>query len=371
MNLEDRARTVGELGEFRLIERIRGILSAAVQPAVPVAAGVVLGIGDDAALLRPESGWDWAVTCDVQIAGRHFVRSWTDMRGIGRRAMTVNLSDLAAMGAEPQYALVSLGLDPALTVGDIEDLYSGFLDALAGTKATVVGGNISGTGPDWFCNVTLLGRVETGQALTRSGARPGDRILLSGSRGRSAAGLAILQRPASAAFLQEHPWATPLREAFLQPTARLEVGRLLVSLNRSARPVTAVIDVSDGLFGDLTRLCEASGVRAEIDLSRLPDDSVLDRAAGLLGRPRWEWTLSPGDDYELLFTVAAESAEQVADLVRRGCGLPVADVGVITAGTAAAAAAKSSVPGADLVELLGLPPGAVPPSGWDHLLRCP
>ena len=387
MSQDDRAQTIGDLGEFPLIERIRGFLAGTAPPV-----GVILGIGDDAALLRPEPGWDYAVTCDVQINGRHFVRAWTDMRGIGRRAMNVNLSDLAAMGAEPRYALVSLGLDPDLTLGDLEDLYGGFEDALAGTEAGIIGGNISATGPDWFCDITLIGRVEAGQALTRTGARPGDRILVTGSPGRSAAGLALLQRTAGAAVPEAHPWAATLVDAFLRPIARVGVGRLLVSINRGdlpagfnnrshdepskaagtetprpgeamTLPVTAAIDLSDGLFGDLTRLCEASGVRAALDVSRLPADPALEEAAALIGRGRWEWTLSPGDDYELLMTVAPAAAKRLADLVRRECGVAVTDIGMI----AAPPDGRSPTPAAGLIELVGLPPGAAAPSGWDHL----
>jgi thiamine-monophosphate kinase len=392
-----RAETIASIGEFGLIERIRALLaptsdskgihseiSGTISPSRGVPAGespeLLVGIGDDAALLRPEPGWDLALTCDTQVCGRHFDPRWTTSRAIGRRAMVVNLSDLAAMGAEPRYALVSLGLPGTMEVEAVTELYHGFLEALSGLEARIIGGNVTGSGPDWFVDITLIGRVEQGRALTRSGARPGDRILVTGSPGRSAAGLAILReisdlrtaatlageisrdlRQEIDSFVALHPWARSLVRCYLHPEARVSLGRRLALAGD--RPATALIDLSDGLFGDLGHLCEQSGVRARIDAKRFPVDPDLQDASAHLGLDRAGWTLNPGDDYELLMTVRPALAERVVTDLQDFGGLPITEIGEILppvrpGGTRERAPA--------LVEVVGLPPGFSQGSGWDH-----
>ncbi len=375
--------TIADIGEFPLIERIDAVLRKSAPQGLDE---VVLGVGDDAAVLRFASGWDRIVTCDVQVAGRHFRPDWMDARMIGRRAMSVNLSDLAAMGAEPRQALISLGLPADMPVAEVLDLYHGFTDALAGTGAVIVGGNLSSSGPEWFCDITLIGRTPEGRALLRSGSRPGDAVVVTGSPGRSAAGLALLQRlfeeltqnrpgkmqarsrgasrPVSypdilatrrevmqeiERFLRREPWARVLVDAYRSPVPRLEAGRWLRERaferssgagdpNRrrsrsgpkkpgSLRPISALIDLSDGILGDLSRICERSGVRAVVDARRLPADAELERASAHLSRSRPEWTLVPGDDYELLFTVRPEEQEIVTAGLEAATGLATSVVG--------------------------------------------
>lgn len=391
--------TIAELGEFGLIERIRRRIDggfAGSGDAVASDDGTVLGIGDDAAILRPEPGWDLVVTCDAQVAGRHFVPAWMTPRAIGRRAMTVNLSDIAAMGAEPRYALISLGLPKTMTVDFVDGLYDGFLDALAGPGGRIIGGNLTGCGEEWFCDITLIGRVEAGAARRRSGARPGDRIFCTGSPGRAAAGLAVLRAievgegrgsggsvrngttpmgdaPSGGAtsgaaasgrassdgtssdaitrFEARHPWAEPLIRAFLEPQARVAAGRVLARLDG----VSAVIDLSDGLAGDLTRICEQSGVSARVDPNRFPADPALEAAARFFGRPRPDWTTMPGDDYELLLCLHPEAASGGAGELASALGLPVAEIGVILS------------PGPERIAGIQATGGeGVRSAGWDH-----
>jgi thiamine-monophosphate kinase len=417
-----RGATVGELGEFALLGRLRRLLEQeGSSGAPPGSSEVVLGLGDDAAVLRPEPGFDWVVTCDAQIAGRHFLPRWMTARQIGRRAMTVNLSDLAAMGAVPRAALVSLGLDPALLVADVEELYRGLLDGLReswislldaeaqsggarragplaagrGAPATsgadpalpaIVGGNLTGTGPEWFCDLTLLGRVEAGRALRRGGARPGDRILVTGVPGRSAAGLALLRsidemsdrtssaQPSSAPSSADAPsgsgapmadplllherleerwpgaaWPRELVRAYLAPSARISLGRRLVAGGEAS----ATIDLSDGLAGDLLHVCEASRCRAILALDRLPQSAALEAAAHALGGEGWRFSIAPSDDYELLVTVPAAVATNLARALASSGETLVTDIGEMVEGE----------PG---VEIQGLPPGADLPRGWDH-----
>ncbi len=388
---------IASIGEFSLIERIRAVLAGGPGSPELTAAPpeLLLGIGDDAALVRPEPGWDLVLTCDTQVCGRHFDLRWTEPRAVGRRAMTVNLSDIAAMGGEPRHALVSLGLPGALEVSAVEELYRGMLEALEGTEARIVGGNITGHGPEWFVDITLIGRVEPGRALTRAGARPGDRILITGSPGRSAAGLAILRAAterdgdagdrsvaadnrsggARAAgigagpacheeierFLFRNPWGRALVRAYLRPEARIAAGRVLAQL--TDRPVTALVDLSDGLVGDLTRICERSGVRARIDSRRFPLDADLEAAAAQLGRPRAAWTLDPSDDYELLLTVRPEATDRVAEKLRASTGLTVTEIGEILP------SAPGPTPSGMIlnpIEVAGMPVDAVAGGGWDH-----
>lgn len=408
--------TIDSIGEFALIRRIRAVTEdepdRSGTPDAPT--DLLLGIGDDAAILRPEPGWDLVLTCDSLVSGRHFDPRWMGTRAIGRRAMMVNLSDIAAMGAEPRYALVSLGLPGCMEVAAVLELYRGFLDALKEPKARIVGGNLTSSGPEWFVDITLVGRVEQGQALTRAGASPGDRILVTGSPGRAAAGLAILQSvgqggsaPREAAiddseeierFSRENPWARSLVRAFRQPQARIAAGRQLV--NDSDRPVTALVDLSDGLVGDLARICECSGVRARIEAGRLPVDLDLEAAASHFGRTRAAWTLSPSDDYELLLTVRPSASVRVASELRTATGLAVTDIGEILSrgvyprwsaappgdaspdrkvlppgdasaneaapGSAMRPGTREPVVGPNLVEVSGLSPGESQGGGWDH-----
>jgi thiamine-monophosphate kinase len=249
-------------------------------------------------------------------------------------------------------------------------LYRGILDALEATEARIIGGNLTSCGPEWFVDITVAGRIEQGRALTRAGARPGDRILVTGSPGRSAAGLAILLAVTESealagdeieAFLALNPWAQSLVRAFREPQARLAAARRLAKA--ADRPVTALLDISDGLLGDLAHICERSGVRSQIEVGRLPRDPDLDAAATHFGRTRASWTLSPGDDYELLMTVRPAASERVANELRSATGLMVTEIGEILP---ADSPARDPGADADLVDVLGVSPGNHLAGGWEH-----
>ncbi|MCC7141396.1 MAG: thiamine-phosphate kinase [Candidatus Eisenbacteria bacterium] len=351
---------LGALGEFTVIERLRRYIEARSGAAHP---GTVLGIGDDAALLRPRDGRELVVTTDVQIAGRHYLPRWMSPAEIGRRALEVNLSDIAAMGATPSFVLVSLGLPRNFRLDHLLGVYEGLLDGLDAVRADlevdarIVGGNLASiTGEEWFLDLTVLGEVERGGALRRDGARVGDRVFVTGTPGRSGAGLDLIRYlesrpdggPASPATLTrfglEHPWSGPLLDAYLRPRARLLAGRGL----RSAG-ATAAIDLSDGLLGDLAHLVERSGHGIAIERDRLPGyaDRSLQAAAaflasggagGLPTAPNFSasgpptapnaaahWILGASDDYELCFT-----APPGLDLAAACAPLPVSEVGEVT-----------------------------------------
>jgi len=287
--------------EFRLIERLRELTA---QPRDDVR----IGIGDDAAVLAPPSGKELAVAIDTLVEGVHFPPG-TAAADIGWKALAVNLSDLAAMGASPAWALLSLTL-PSADAAFVEGFAEGFAKLAQPHRLALVGGDTT-RGP-LTISVVVHGFVPPGQALTRAGARVGDAVLVTGTLGDAAAGLHALQHPP-----RDDDGRAGLRgfliERLNRPTPRLAVGTALRG------QATACVDVSDGLLADLGHICAASGVAAEIEAALLPRSSALlelyDDTTAL------HFALSGGDDYELCFTVpAARVAELQAGLARLGCG---------------------------------------------------
>jgi thiamine-monophosphate kinase len=298
--------TLADLGETRLIERLGSLL-----PREP--GWVLVGRGeDDTAVLEGPGRHLTLLTCDVQEEGRHFERSWIDPRTLGRRAAAVNLSDIAAMGGEPRVALASLMLPADLEVRWFDGIMRGLGERLAAYGAALVGGNLSQTAQRLAIDITLLGRVTRRRLTRRRGARPGDRILVTGWPGESAAGLALLQARTSRGKLQRR---------HLDPEPRVRAGQAL-----AAGGVTAMIDISDGIATDLCHLCDASGVDAEVDLSSVPVSAVMRRAATRLGADAHAWILDGGEAYELLCTAPPRRAARL----RRALGdLPLTDIGVV------------------------------------------
>ncbi|WEN16216.1 thiamine-phosphate kinase [Rhodanobacter sp. AS-Z3] len=288
--------------EFRLIERLRELTAQQRDD-------VALSIGDDAALLVPPVGQHLAIALDTLVEGVHFPHG-TAAADIGWKALAVNLSDLAAMGASPAWALLGLTL-PNADADFVEGFAEGFSKLARPHRLALVGGDTT-RGP-LAISVTVHGFVPPGQALVRSGARIGDAVLVTGTLGDAAAGLQALQQP-----LADDDSRANLR-AFLierlnRPMPRLSAG---VALRGKA---SACVDVSDGLLADLGHICADSGVAAEIDAALLPRSSALmalyDEASAL------QFALSGGDDYELCFTVPAQRVADVqADLSRLGCGV--------------------------------------------------
>jgi thiamine-monophosphate kinase len=302
--------------EFELIARIRELTA---QPRDDVR----LGIGDDAALLAVPAGQELAVAIDTLVEGVHFPLG-TAATDIGWKALAVNLSDLAAMGASPAWALLALTL-PGDDAAFVEGFAEGFTRLARPHRLALVGGDTT-RGP--LCiSVAVHGFVPPGQALTRAGARVGDAVLVTGTLGDAAAGLHGLQHPASHNSAHDDRSHAALRD-FLsarlnRPTPRLAAGMALRG------QASACIDVSDGLLADLGHICAASGVGAEIDAPLLPRSSALlglhDEASAL------QFALGGGDDYELCFTVPPARLTTVqADLARLGCG--VTKIGCIVEG---------------------------------------
>lgn len=278
--------TIAELGEFTLIDRLRDLLPEAVKRLPPDDTG----IGDDAAIWTPPPGAQLVVTTDALVEGNHFRLDWTDWQSLGHKMLAVNLSDIAAMGATPRIATVVIGLTGRERVTDLEALYVGAGHLAEAHGVVLAGGDIVRTHGEVMLGVTLIGSVAHGAAIRRQGANVGDAIVVSGTLGASAAGLALLGQG-------EDTSATGplLRAAQLRPNPRLALGSLL-----HAAGITAAMDLSDGLIGDLPKIARASGVGAVIDQERLP---VLPAVRALFPNQADDFALRGGEDYELLMTI--------------------------------------------------------------------
>lgn len=273
-------------------------------------ADVVLGVGDDGALLQPPAGSWLVLTTDTMVCGTHFLPT-DDPETLGHKLVAVNLSDLAAMGADPAWFTL------ALTLPDIDhDWLAAFATGLFGlvdaVGAELVGGDVT-RGP-LTLTLQAAGTVPAGMALRRDGARPGDGVYVSGTLGDAALALALR--------LTGAPVPAPLAARLDRPSARLALGRALRGR------ASAAIDISDGLLADLGHLCARGGVGAEIDLSQLPrSDAFMAAARGKLDGDK---PLNGGDDYELCFTLPAGRADAVSALIQAG-GCPITRIGQITA----------------------------------------
>ncbi len=298
----------------------------------PAGSGVELGVGDDAALVSPSPGRSLVLAMDTLVEGRHFPAD-TRPADIGHKALAVNLSDLAAMGAEPAWALLALTL-PSVDEDWLRGFSEGFF-ALAGRfGVTLVGGDTT-RGP-LTVTVQVLGQVAAGRALRRDAARPGQHLFVTGTPGDAALALEGVLAGGSV--------ASALRERLDRPEPRVVFGQRLAGL------ACAAIDVSDGLLADLGHLLEASGCGARVDVDAIPRSRwlrTIDDSRALA------FQLGGGDDYELCFSVDADQVDAVHEAAR-DCGLAIAEIGIV-----------EPQPGVRCVRADGSPFEAVVP-GFDH-----
>ncbi len=297
---------IADVGEFGLIERIHGLVEREGRRT----GRTVLGIGDDAAVLRPPDGSDLVVTTDAFVEDVHFRWQTQDARTVGRRAAAAALSDLAAMGARPLGVVVAFAAPPELALGRALDLVRGLLDVAQACGSELVGGNVTKAAATQLA-LTALGAVGRGHALRRDTARPGDRVCVTGCLGRSA--LELARAEAGRGRIRH------------VPEPRLEAGVRL-----AAAPFAgACIDVSDGFEADLGHLLAASRVAASLDLERLPEPPGFAAACRRAGIDAEQAVRRGGEDYELIFTVRPE-APPAAELARR-LGVAVTELGSCTA----------------------------------------
>jgi thiamine-monophosphate kinase len=323
-----------ELAEMALIESIAARTRRR--------GGTELGIGDDAAILAP--GGAVVATHDMLVEGVHFRRGTTSARDLGHKALAVNLSDLAAMGADPVAALVGLGLAAGGPwTGEMEELYDGMEALAARYGVTVAGGDVTAA-PVLVIGVTAIGRPSPGVApVRRSGGRAGDVLCVTGTLGAAAAGLVLLESPALADGVPE---AAALRAAHLRPEPRVAAGRAL-----AAGGAHAMIDLSDGLAVDAARLARASGLRARVELAALPVAPGVAGVAAAAGRAAWSLAAGGGEDYELLVAVSPEAVPAL----RERLDVPLTPIGRLDDGPPGLEAVDAD--GAT-VDLTGL--------GWEH-----
>jgi len=298
-------------GEFGLIERIIDEINK-VKPGDW--KSLISGIGDDAAVLRTRSKFQLATT-DCLIENIHFQKSYLDWEALGWKALAVNLSDVAAMGGTPKYAMVSLALPVDTEVGDVVKLYRGMLELAKESGTIIAGGNISRS-DRLGIHVTVIGEaLSKSRVLLRSKAKKGDLIAVTGRMGAAAAGLKTLEGSLQA----NRNDAIALQKAFWYPQPRVEAGNILVKYG-----IRCGIDISDGLLADLGHILEMSKVGARIDAARVP----VHPSVAVLGIDGLKMALSGGEDYELLFTGKMEAIEKVA---AEAC-CPVTVIGEITRG---------------------------------------
>jgi thiamine-monophosphate kinase len=298
---------IASVGEFGLIEIIRRSAPGGRRGTTgrrSPAGGVLLGIGDDAAILRPTPGFDLLLTTDLLLEGVHFNRNYASWVDVGYKSVTVNVSDIAAMGGIPRAYIVSVALPSDFLVEGVRSLYSGMRQAAREAAVVLAGGNTAFSPGRVFINLTLVGEVERGRAVTRSGARVGDLLFVTGTLGDAAAGLDLLKREK-----KSFPF---LVRRHLRPTARWREGRAL------SRIASAMIDLSDGLSSDLRHLCNESGVGAVVGASLLPISRPLTAFCRLGGKRPIDYALCGGEDYELLFTVPKRRIGDLEKLVRHG-----------------------------------------------------
>jgi thiamine-monophosphate kinase len=323
--------------EFNLIDRIAR--------ATARRAGVTLGIGDDAAVLDGDP--PVVVTQDLLVQDVHFRLRATSFRDLGHKALAVNLSDLAAMGARPVAALVGLGLpdDPAITADSVLELYAGMEDLAAAHEMTIAGGDVT-RAPVLTLAVVAIGHAVAGVApVRRSGAAVGDVLCVTGALGAAAAGLLLVEDPSLAASVKQ---AESLREALRRPMPRVAAGQAL-----AAGGATAMLDCSDGLALDASRIAVASGVCIELQLERVPVAPGVASVAATVGRAADELAATGGEDYELIVTLPPGTV----DARRTSLDVPLTAVGRVIAGP----------PGIRVVR--GGAAVRLPRLGWEHTTR--
>lgn len=333
-------KTKGSIGEFDLIREIEKLINTHADGH----SDVVLGAGDDCSIFIPPSDMDIVVTCDCAIEDKHYLKEHFTPFDIGRRAMVMNVSDIASMGGMPLYGLISLELTPGIEPDFVTEIYRGFLSVLEPINAKIIGGNISSSN-HISIHICLIGGIKKGRAITRANAEVGDTILVTGFPGQSSLGLELM-----VGGRREDKYI-PLINAYIRPEHRLKEAQAMADSGL----VNSMIDISDGLSGDLAHICEKSNVGAEISMDKLPlNDSIISICKEKGGNPH-EVVLGPSDDYELIFTCRPGSADKLKETISSVSDVRVSEIGKIV----------ESQEGMRLV----LPDGTKKPlnaHGWDH-----
>jgi thiamine-monophosphate kinase len=302
---------VSELGEFGLIDLLAKLVADSQGKRV-ASRRIISDIGDDTAAWHAAGSVQLA-TVDAMVQDVHFTLDTITWEELGWKSLAINLSDIAAMGGVPEFALIALGLPGDTEVENIKKIYEGILELANRHDVAVVGGNMCSS-PVISITITVTGSSPDGKLLRRSMAKPGDIIAMTGYAGSAAAGLAMLKEKLQ--FGAET--ATYLRTAFTRPQPRIVEGQLLLK-----HGVTTAIDISDGLLADLRHICEASEVGALVNVDKVPVHAGMQSKFGKRAR---ELALTGGEDYELLFT----ADRKIIDKVKEEATIPVTIIGEIT-----------------------------------------
>ena len=335
--MQTSATEIRSLGEFGAIDRLTRRIRKTRQPfEPPYGIPLLVDAGDDAASWESQAD-TYLFTTDAMVEDVHFNRATLSWEDVGWKVMAVNVSDIAAMGGRPLYALVTLGLPPEFTLDDLDSIYDGMLAMSRNVRLHIIGGDMVKS-PTVFINVALVGSIER-PPMTRDAASPGDLVAVTGPLGSSAGGLALLQGEGKADADADES----LLQAHRRPQPQIRQGQWL-----SDEGVACAMDVSDGLLADLAKLCHASGVSAQIDSHKLP---VIPSLSSRFPDTYLEKALSGGEDYVLLFTADADTVDTVIQRIPE-----TAVIGRITEGE----------PGH--VRVLDEGGNEITPtqSGWDH-----
>jgi len=330
-----------DLGEFGFIDRITRGMIVRDEPGL-------VGIGDDCAVFRAGGGFDLLLTTDMLVENVHFQREKIPPRMLGRKAIAVNLSDIAACGGAPKHAVVALAAPPDVNVEYLDSLSAGIRGCAHEYGVNILGGDTTSSPQGLVISVAMTGEVATGRVVLRSGAHADDWVCLTGPVGDSAAGLDLLLHHPE--LEQTFP---DLVTAHRDPRPHVREGRAIGESGMA----TAMIDVSDGIAGDLGHICRASGLGATVEWSRVPlAPSFREYVAETRGDKR-SLALSGGEDYVLLVTVNPAQGDSLTDILYRSCGTRLVRIGTMTAGSE--------------IQLV-LPDGSIQSltsTGWDHFRR--
>lgn len=332
-----------EIGEFGLIERIKSIVG---QPPSEVA----VGIDDDAAAFRSSPDRLVLVTTDILIENIHFKMEYFTFYQLGWRSMAANLSDIAAMAGEPEYAFVSMALSESTALESVEELYGGMRDLAAQYNVVVIGGDTTRSNSDIFLNLTIVGSVEPNLIVTRSGACVGDAIYVTGHLGGSLAGVKVLN---SAELAGRYKYSS-IADRHRMPNPRIQESRFL----RANMALHAMIDVSDGLASEVHHICRSSGVGAEVEEAAIPLAAEAREVAAKLGDEATIYALAGGEDFEIVFTALEIEVERIKSKFESKFGIPLTKVGRI-------------VKAKEGVHLITTSGRRIPlhSEGWDHFVR--
>ncbi len=333
------------LNEDELVDAIRRVLAGE-------APGVRLGVGDDAAVVEAGSG-DLVLTSDMLVEDADFRLGRTSPRDLGYKAIVVNVSDIAAMAASPRYALISLGLPADVDLSWVVELYGGMRAACDEYALSIVGGDLSSAG-QVVVSVSVAGSAAPGKVVPRSGARPGDRVVVTGMLGAAAGGLVLADlAPKDVGKAASSDWGRALLEAAARPVARVGEAQTL-----AAYGATAMIDVSDGFARDMIRLCEASGAGARVRTADVPVAPALASLAGVAKIEPLRLALGGGEDFELIATLPSGAVDAARAELEERFFVALTEVGEI-------------IDGNEVVEVPGDGGAEVPleDEGWDHFAR--